>query len=112
MEYKYCPICKKETKHDSNISDINKCVLCFNAVIEVKKICEDMSVCRQAVYAKADRKGFIRRFKYPEKGKRYRVFTEDEAFILVNEDCRLKDDGLSKDGVWEDAEVPVDGSAV
>ena len=90
---KHCEICQKNTEHDPSVANKYNpggCLECHGAKIVVKDICDAMSVCRQAVYTKADRKGFKKRWRKPEKGKEYRIFTQNEADIIIKEDNRHK----------------------
>ena len=83
---KHCEYCNKITPHDSN----GKCEVCKTAKITVREICDKMGVCRQAVYLKSNRKGFGIRKDDTQKGKDFRVYTKEEADILINQDNRYK----------------------
>lgn len=92
---KYCKECNKTTSHSDG-----KCNICKTAKVTVREICDRMGVCRQAVYLKSDRKGFGKRKVKPTggKGKDIRVYTEEEARILVEEDDRYKREPVESEG--------------
>lgn len=99
---KPCKICGKNTAHSADGS----CTICESAKTTANEICDRMGVCRQAVYTKAERKGINKRYFQPPSGKKYLVFTEAEAKIIVDNDNRYKEpDSKKRDSLMADAEV-------